>query len=55
MVDATLRRVSDACLWCYFKMDLRGTLPEDIAVTFGLRPFALPYTRDHKHMGIEKV
>ena len=31
-------------------MDLRGPLPEDIVVDFGLGPFALPYTRYHGHM-----
>ena len=36
-------------------MDLRGSLPEDIAVNFGPGPCALPYTRDHEHMEHEKV
>ena len=34
---------------------LRGPLPEDIAVNFGLRPFALPYIRDREHMELAKV
>ena len=36
-------------------MGLRGPLPKDIAANFGLRPFALPYTRDHQHVDLEKV
>ena len=55
MADAPLRRVNDACLCCYCHMDLRGPLPEDIAVTFGLRPCALPYTRDHEDMELAKM
>ena len=55
MPDAALRRVSYACLWCYCQVDLCGTLPEDIAVNFGVRPFALPYTRDHEHIELAKV
>ena len=45
----------NACLWCYCRMDLIGTLPEDIAVLFGLIPCALPYARDHEQMEFEKV
>ena len=55
MADAQLRRVSDAFLWCYFQMDLNASLSEDVSVNFGLRPCALPYTRDHEHMELEKV
>ena len=36
-------------------MDLRGPLLEDIAVNFGLRPPAVPYTRDHAQMQLAKV
>ena len=55
MTDAPLRRVTDACLWCYCEMDLRGPLPEYIAVNFGLKPCEITYTRDHEHMGLAKV
>ena len=50
MADVPLGRISDQCLLCYYQMDLRGPLLEDIAIKFGLRPCALPYTRDHEHM-----
>ena len=36
-------------------MDLHGPPPRDIVVDFGLRPCALPYTPDHKHMEFAKV
>ena len=36
-------------------MDMLGPLPEDITVSFGLRPFALPYTRDNERMELAKV
>ena len=36
-------------------MDLRGPLPGYIAVNFGLRPFALPYTQDHEDMELDLV
>ena len=36
-------------------MDLLRPLPEDIAVNFGLRPRALPYTWDHVQMELAKV
>ena len=36
-------------------MDPLGPLPEDIAVNFGLRPCALPYTQDHERMELAKV
>ena len=35
-------------------MDLRGPLPEDVADSFGMRPCALPYMRDHEHMELAK-
>ena len=54
MSDAPSRCVSDVCLWCYCHMDLRGLLPEDIAVNFGMRKCALSYMRDHGHMKLEK-
>ena len=47
--------ISNACLWCYCRMDLFGTLPEGIAVNFRLIPCSIPYTRDHEHMELEKV
>ena len=55
MADTPIRHVSDACLWCYYQMDLLGQLPEDIALNFGLRPCALPYTRDNEHLELEKL
>ena len=55
VADAPLRPVSDACFWCYCQIDLRGTLPEYIAVSSGRGPCALPYTRDHDHMGLAEV
>ena len=54
MADALLRRVSDACLCCYFQIDPLGSVPEDIAVNFGLSLYALPYTRDHEHMELAR-
>ena len=55
VADAPLRCVSDTCLWCYCQMDPCRLLPEDVAVNFGLRPFALPYTWDHEHKELSKV
>ena len=55
MAGAPLRRVSGACVCLYCQMDWRRTIPEDIAVTFGLRTCALPYARDHEHMDLSKV
>ena len=55
VADAPLRPVSEAYFWCYCQIDLRGTLPEDIAVSFGRRPCALAYTRDDEHMGLAEM
>lgn len=55
MADAPLRSGSDASLRFYCRTDLRGPPQEDIAINFGMRPCALPYTWDGEHMELEKV